>query len=64
MVDAEHFAFVGRGAEPVGTPTGLTEAMRVEWVPLELVPDLINADEVWDAGSLLALTRVLLNARG
>jgi hypothetical protein len=35
----------------------------VEWVPLESVPGLIDAADIWDAGSLLALSRVLLKGR-
>ena len=37
---------------------------RIEWVPLESVPGLIDAADMWDAGSLLALSRVLMKNRG
>jgi 8-oxo-dGDP phosphatase len=60
MVDAEHFAFVGRNLEQVGVPTTLSETARAEWVPLASVPALIDAADIWDAGSLLALSRVLM----
>jgi 8-oxo-dGDP phosphatase len=63
-VDAEHFVFVGRNPERVGDPTDLAEAARVQWVPLESVPDLIEAADIWDAGSLLALSRLLMKNRG
>jgi 8-oxo-dGTP pyrophosphatase MutT (NUDIX family) len=63
MVDAEHFVFVGTNPERVGDPTDLSEAARVEWVPLESVPAMIDAGEIWNAGSLVALSRVLLKRR-
>lgn len=63
VVDAEHLVFVGRNPERVADPTGLSEAARVEWVPLESVPALIDAADIWDAGSLLALSRVLMKDR-
>jgi len=36
---------------------------RVEWVPLALVPQMIDAGEIWSAGTLVALSRVLMNNR-
>lgn len=63
MVDAEHFVFVGTTPERVGDPTDLSEAARVEWVPLGSVPAMIDAGEIWNAGSLVALSRVLLRRR-
>lgn len=63
MVDAEHFVFTGKNPELAGDPTGLDEAARAEWVPLESVPGLIDAAEIWDAGSLLALSQVLIKGR-
>jgi 8-oxo-dGTP pyrophosphatase MutT (NUDIX family) len=64
MVDAEHFAFIGRNPERVGDPTDVSEAARVEWVPLESVPGMIDAGNIWDAGSLVALSRVFMKGRG
>jgi 8-oxo-dGDP phosphatase len=63
MVDAEHFVFVGTNPERVGDPTDLSEAARVEWVPLEAVAEMMDAGEIWNAGSLVALSRVLLKRR-
>ena len=60
MVDAEHFVFVGRNPERVGDPSGAT---RAEWVPVASVPGLIDAGDIWDAGSLLALSRMLVKGR-
>jgi hypothetical protein len=60
IVDAEHFVFLGGNPEQVGDATDLNEAMRVEWLPLESIPALIDSADIWDAGSLLALSLVLL----
>jgi hypothetical protein len=35
----------------------------MEWVPLGSVPGLIDAADIWDAGSLLALSQVLMKRR-
>jgi hypothetical protein len=63
MVDAEHFVFAGTNPERVGDPTDLSDAARVEWVPLESVPAMIAAGEIRNAGSFVALSRVLLRRR-
>lgn len=62
MVDSEHAVFLGREPEKIGEPTDLAEADRVEWVPLVSVPKLIEDGQIWNAGTLVALLRVL--ARG
>ena len=64
VVDAEHFVFVGRNPERADDPTDLSGATRAEWVPLGSVPGLIDAGDIWDAGSLLALSRMLMKDRG
>jgi 8-oxo-dGTP pyrophosphatase MutT (NUDIX family) len=64
ILDSEHFAFVSRNPVQVGDPTDLAEAARVEWVPLESVPRMIETGDIWDAESLLALSLVLMRARG
>jgi ADP-ribose pyrophosphatase YjhB (NUDIX family) len=58
-VEAEHVVFVGRDPEYVGEPTVIGEVGRAEWVPLGSVSGLIAAGEVWNAGSLVALLRLL-----
>lgn len=63
MVDAEHFIFIGRNPDRVGNPTNLAEAARLEWVPLASVPRMIDAGDIWDAGSLVALSRILVEGR-
>ncbi len=52
-------AFVGRDPEQVGEPTVAGEVGAGEWVPLGSVPGLIAAGEIWNAGSLVALLRLL-----
>jgi len=64
IADAERFAFVGRNPERVGDPTDLSEAARVEWVPLASVPQMIETGDIWSAASLIALSRVLMKGRG
>ena len=63
MVDAERFMFIGTNPERIGEPTDLSEAARVEWIPLESVPQMIEEGEIWSASSLVALSRVLLKRR-
>jgi 8-oxo-dGDP phosphatase len=63
MADAERFIFLGTSPERIGEPTDLSEAARVEWIPLDAVPRMIDEDEIWSASSLVALTRVLLKRR-
>jgi hypothetical protein len=58
-VDAEHSVFVGQDPERAGEPVASSEVGRAEWVPLGSVPGLIAAGEVWNAGSLVALLRLL-----
>jgi ADP-ribose pyrophosphatase YjhB (NUDIX family) len=60
VVDAEHVVFAGQDPERIGEPTVTGEVGRAEWVPLGSVPGLIAAGEVWDAGSLVALLRLLM----
>jgi 8-oxo-dGTP pyrophosphatase MutT (NUDIX family) len=59
-VDSEHSVFVGRDPERIGEPTEVNEAARVEWVPLDSVPGLIVAGDIWNAGSLAALLRFFM----
>lgn len=46
--------FVGSDVERIGEPEP-TEASRVEWIPLALVPQLMTAGQVLDGPSLTAL---------
>lgn len=62
VVDAEHTVFLGRDPEQMGEPAN-AEITRAEWVPLASVPGLIGSADIWDAGSLVGLLR-LLSVRG
>jgi 8-oxo-dGTP pyrophosphatase MutT (NUDIX family) len=63
-VDAEHMIFIGRNPERIGEPNLVNEISRVEWVPLASTPRLIESGDVWDAGSLVALLRLVLMRAG
>jgi hypothetical protein len=58
-IGAEHAVFVGQDPERVGEPAVTGEVGRAEWMSLGSVPGLIAAGEVWNAGSLVALLRLL-----
>jgi len=60
MVDSEHVVFIGRDAAKIGEPTEGNEIERMEWVPLASIPGLIDAGEIWNSGSLVALMRLLM----
>jgi 8-oxo-dGDP phosphatase len=59
MVDSEHVVFVGRDPRRRGEPEDVSEADRIEWVPLADVPGLIATGEIWNAGTLVALLGLL-----
>jgi len=63
-VESQHFIFVGRQPERIGDPTEVNEFTRLEWVPLESVPELIDSGRMWDAGTQLALLRQLMSSGG
>lgn len=58
-VDCEHVVYVGRGPERVGDPAEASEVARLDWVLLGSVSGLIAAGEIWNAGTLVGLLRVL-----
>ena len=55
MVDSEHVVFVGRDPVKVAEPVEVTEADRIEWVPLGSVPELIRRGLIWNSGVLVGL---------
>jgi 8-oxo-dGDP phosphatase len=59
-IDSAHFVFVGREPERIGEPTEVNEVTRMEWVPLGSVPGLIAAGQIWNAGSLVGLSQLLM----
>jgi len=60
VADAEYFVFVGREPQRIGDPTDTDEAARLEWVPIASIPGLITSGEIWNAGSLVGLLRLLM----
>lgn len=59
MVDTPHEVFLARSALKVGEPTDAEEAALIRWVPLDVVPQLIQRGLVLGAGSLVALLSVV-----
>lgn len=59
MVDSEHVVFIGRDPEEVTDPVDLSEADRIEWVPLADVPALIAEGKIWNSGVLIGLLGLL-----
>ena len=58
-VDSRHFIFFADRAEHVGPPTDITEAERIEWVPLQDVRGLIASGEIVNGPTLIGLLHVL-----
>lgn len=63
IADGERIVFVGRDAERVADPVSAEVIERVEWVPLESVPDLIADGEVWNSASVVGLLNVAQRER-
>jgi 8-oxo-dGTP pyrophosphatase MutT (NUDIX family) len=59
MVDSGHWVFVGRDPEKVTEPVEVSEADRIEWVPLASVPELIRQGQIWNSGVLIGLLGLL-----
>jgi hypothetical protein len=59
MVESEHVLFVGRDPEKVAEPVEVSEADRIEWVPLASVPELIASGQIWNSGVLIGLLSLL-----
>jgi 8-oxo-dGTP pyrophosphatase MutT (NUDIX family) len=55
MVDSEHVIFTGFEPEKVAEPIDLSEADRVDWIPLASVPELAGSGKVCNAGTLIGL---------
>lgn len=55
MSDQRFEVFAAAGATHVGDPTDVSEAARVEWVPVARVRELITSGELGDGLSLTAL---------
>jgi 8-oxo-dGTP pyrophosphatase MutT (NUDIX family) len=58
-VDARHHLFRADGAERIGPPTDITEAERIEWIPLDQVRSLIDDGKIVNGATLIGLLHVL-----
>jgi len=55
VVDSENSIFIGYEPEKVAEPVDLSEADRIEWIPLRSVPALIRDGQIVNAGTLIGL---------
>lgn len=55
LLDQRFNVYLADGAELVGEPADLSESDRVEWLPIEDLPALIQRGEIQDGYSLTAL---------
>ncbi|WP_159945380.1 MULTISPECIES: NUDIX hydrolase [unclassified Nocardiopsis] len=55
LTDSEHHVFLAEEAERIGEPEDTWEAERVEWVPLERVPELVRRGRLVSGTSMSAL---------
>ncbi len=58
-IDSDHLVFSGRDPVKVAEPVELSEADRIEWIPLASVRELIRSGQIWNAGTLIGLLAVL-----
>jgi 8-oxo-dGTP pyrophosphatase MutT (NUDIX family) len=58
-VSSPHHVYVARGVEYVAEPTEVNESQRTAWIPLKLIPGLIERGEIANSGALIALLYVL-----
>jgi hypothetical protein len=58
-VDCEHVVFMGRDPEHAGEPIEVSDVASAEWIALESIPELIAGGEIWHAGTLVGLLRLL-----
>jgi len=61
QVTAPVDVYLWRDAERIGEPTDTEEVGRVEWVPLDRVPDMAARQELLGSGTLIALLYYLVS---
>ena len=55
-----HFTlFLAHGADHIGDPEDLSEAARVDWLPIDDLPKLIAAGQISDGPTLMAVSYYL-----
>jgi len=55
--------YLWRRAEQIGEPTDTEEVGQIEWVPLDLVPDMTARQELLGSGTLVALLYYVTSRR-
>ncbi|WP_283136565.1 NUDIX hydrolase [Rhizohabitans arisaemae] len=58
-IKSVHHLFLAEHAEHIGPPVDVTEAERIEWIPLSAVFGLISAGEIVSGPTLIALLYLL-----
>jgi hypothetical protein len=58
-VDCLHAAFVGHEPQRAGDAVSASDIAQGEWIPHGSVSGLIASGEIWHAGTLVALLRLL-----
>jgi 8-oxo-dGTP pyrophosphatase MutT (NUDIX family) len=57
--DFENLLYVAEGCEPTGNAPDINEAAKVDWLPLDSIPDRIAAGEIIGAAAQIGLLQVL-----
>lgn len=57
--DMRFTLFLARGADRIGDPEDLSEASRVEWLPVEELPKMITDGQITDGPTLMAVSYYL-----
>jgi 8-oxo-dGTP pyrophosphatase MutT (NUDIX family) len=63
IADTPHEVFLAIGAERVGEPTDVTEAEEVAWIPVEKLLPMVDAGEIRDGATLIAVLHLLASRR-
>ncbi|WP_433189773.1 NUDIX domain-containing protein [Actinoallomurus sp. CA-150999] len=61
-INTEHYLYRADGAQHIGPPTDITEAERIEWIPLSEIRSRIAKGEIVSGPTLIALLHVLSEA--
>ncbi|GII92479.1 NUDIX domain-containing protein [Sinosporangium siamense] len=63
-VDSVHYLFRADSAQHIGPPVDITEAERIEWVPLANILGLVAEGRIVSGPTLIALLHVLAERAG
>src|SRR3954452_12847607 len=59
IADTLHVLYVGTGAEHIGSPTDLTEAEEVAWIPVENLLRMVTRGTIRDGATLVGILHLL-----